>query len=152
MAVLRARNSSTGQWDIIGLRGPTGAKGATGAKGPTGDAGNTGATGATGAKGPTGGPGPQGPQGGVGPNHYWQIVMGAHSINPVANTNTALRVGYHAGFRVVPNVVLSARSSVIGTTVRNVTINNIDGGGFDIVIYRTNTTATTVDYLAVAER
>jgi len=152
MAVLRARNSSTGQWDIIGLRGPDGAKGPTGAKGATGDVGNTGATGGTGPKGPTGGGGPQGPQGPTGSNHYWQIVMGAPSINPVANTNTSLRVGYAAGFRLVPNVVLSARSSVIGTTVTNVVVNNIDGGGFDIVIRRSNTTATTVDYLAVAQR
>lgn len=157
MAVLKARNGQGG-WDIIGLRGPQGLTGLTGDQGPVGDTGLKGPTGFQGAKGATGDQGPQGPggatggQGPAGKDHYWQLRVGSPSITPVANTATSLRVNFTAAFRVVPNVVVSARSSVIGTTVTNVTVNLIDAAGFDVVILRSNTTATTVDYMAVGER
>lgn len=131
-----------------GLTGPTGPQGAQGARGPTGPTGPQGLTGNTGA---TGGTGAQGPKGN---NHYWQIRMGSPSITPVADVNTSLTVSYSAAFRtgIVPTVVISPRSSVIGTTVTNVVVNNVGNATFDIVIRRSNTTATTVDYLAVGER
>lgn len=150
MAVLKARINGTMQ--IIGLPGPQGPKGATGVAGATGDKGATGATGDKGDKGSTGAPGDKGGQGSKGNNHYWQLRMGSPSITPVANTNTSINVYYSAAFRVVPTVVVSARSSVIGTTVRNVTVNSPNASYFPLYIYRTNTTATTVDYLAVGER
>jgi hypothetical protein len=162
MAVLRARIGGTMQ--IIGLPGPQGPKGATGPAGAVGDKGATGTTGAVGDKGAKGATGPPGDKGNTGPggatgaqgakgnNHYWQIRMGSPSITPVANTNTALNVYYAAAFRVAPTVVVSARSSVIGTTVRNVSVNTPQTSYFTLYIYRTNTTATTVDYLAVGER
>ena len=173
MAVLKARNSSTGQWEIVGLRGPVGPKGATGltgltgATGPTGPqgtggavgptgpqgaAGNTGSQGPTGPQGPQGGPGGQGPQGPTGPDHYWQIRIGTPSITPAANTNSSVRVDFSSPFITTPTVVVSARSSVINTTVRNVSVSGIDTAGFTLYVYRTNTTATSVDYFAVGER
>lgn len=173
MAVLKARNSQTGQWEVIGLRGPTGPQGpagANGAQGPTGPtgpqgtaggigptgpqgaAGNTGAQGPTGPQGPQGTPGGTGPQGPPGPDHYWQIRVGSPTVTPTANTNTALTVAYSNPFITTPTVVVSARSQVIATTVRNVSVNNVNASTFDAVVYRTNTTATVVDYFAVAER
>jgi len=172
MAVLK-RRTGPDTWEIVGLRGPTGPAGPAGnagAQGPTGPQGATGGTGLVGATGPTG---PQGTKGAVGntgaqgaqgiqggggvqgpkgPNHYWQIRAGSPTITPVANTNTALSVAFSAAFRVVPTVVVSARSSVIGTTVRNVAVNTPTAGEVTIYVYRTNTTATVVDYFAVGER
>lgn len=152
MAVLKARNAQGG-WDLIGLRGPQGDPGPPGDKGPvgaTGPTGNKGPIGNTGATGPTGATGGQGPKGN---NHYWQFRMGSPSITPVANTNTSLTVAYSAPFRTgPPRVVVSARSSVIGTTVTNVVVNNVGQSTFDVVIRRSNTTATTVDYWAVGVR
>jgi hypothetical protein len=81
------------------------------------------------------------------------IKAGSVVITPVANTNTSAAFGYaEGGFRVTPTLVVSARSSVIGTTVVNVSTDSPSTGGFTLYIYRTNTTATRVDYFAVAER
>jgi hypothetical protein len=152
MAVLKARNAQGG-WDIIGLRGPQGDPGEVGDKGPVGNTGATGPKGATGNTGATGGKGATGAQGPKGNNHYWQFRMGSPSIVPQTETNTALTVAYSAPFRTgPPRVVVSARSSVIGTTVSNVSVNNVGQSTFDVVIYRNNTTATTVDYWAVGVR
>jgi len=151
MAVLKAKVN--GQWEFIGLPGPDGPAGQPGVKGPTGDTGPAGPTGAQGNTGATGPAGATGAQGAKGANHYWQIRMGSPSIAPVANTNTkSAFVAFSAAFRVVPTVVISARSSVIGTTVRNVAVDTPQANGFYFYIYRTNTTATTVDYFAVGER
>lgn len=161
MAVLKKRNSSTQAWEIVGIRGLQGAKGPTGdtgPQGPTGDTGPQGPQGLQGSQGPQGGQGPQGVQGGkggmgaTGASHYWQLRIGTPGLTPVANTNTAAYATFSAAFRVIPTVVISARSSVIGTTVVNVSINTPDAGGFTFYVYRTNTTDTYVDYLAVGER
>jgi len=173
MAVLKVRTGPS-TFDLVGIKGPTGPQGpqgSAGAQGPTGPKGATGATGGaggtgpqgpTGDKGPTGGQGaqgsqgpggPGGPQGPTGTNHYWDIRVGSVAINPVANTNTSAYCTFHtAAFRVSPMVVISARSSVIGTTVQNVTLNTPDPGGFTFYIYRTNTTQTIVDYIGIGER
>lgn len=152
MAVLKRRNPATGVYEVLGLRGPAGDPGADGVAGPKGADGPQGPQGAKGTTGTAGTPGGKGPQGAKGTNHYWQLRIGSPSITPVANTNTVLNVYYSAAFRVTPTVVVSARSSVIGTTVRNVSVNSPNASYFPLYIYRTNTTATTVDYLAVGER
>lgn len=152
MAALK-RRTATG-WEFVGIRGTQGAAGPQGPTGPTGPAGATGPTGATGNTGATGIAGAAGAQGPKGNDHYWQIRMGSPSITPVANTNSYLDVYYSAPFRagIIPTVVVSARSSVIGTTVRNVCVDSPQNAYVRIYIYRTNTTATTIDYLAIGER
>lgn len=152
MAVLKRRNPTTQAWEIVGIRGATGDKGPTGDQGPQGPQGPQGIQGPTGdqgAKGPTGG---KGLQGATGNNHYWQLRVGTPGITPVANTVTSAYATFSAPFNGIPTVVISARSSVIGTTVTNVSINTPDAGGFTFYIYRSNTTTTYVDYLAVGER
>lgn len=135
-----------------GPTGPQGDQGSQGPTGPTGPQGNTGAKGATGPKGDTGAKGATGAQGAKGNNHYWQIRVGGAFITPVANTNTSSTMTFSAAFRVAPTVVVSARSSVAGTTVRNVSVGTPNTSGFTFYIYRSNTTQTWVDYFAVAER
>lgn len=80
--------------------------------------------------------------------------MGVESINPVPNTNTSMRVNFNQAFRagVIPTVVVAARSSVIFTTVYNVSVSDIDSAGFTLWIYRENSTATSVHYWAIGER
>lgn len=171
MAVLKQRVG--GSFQIVGLsgaQGPTGPQGDQGPTGPTGPAGPQGDQGIQGPTGPTGPTGPQGNKGATGPtgntggkgatggqgaqgnHHYWQIRVGGAYITPVANTNTSAVMTFSAPFRVNPTVVISARSSVAGTTVRNVSVNTPNTSNFTFYIYRSNTTDTWVDYFAVAER
>jgi hypothetical protein len=165
---------ATGVKGGVGLKGDTGEKGPTGAVGDTGPKGDTGPGGAAGDKGPvgpkgltgaTGDPGPKGTTGGpggpggtgatgaTGADHPNQIRIGMAAVNPAANANTnGGRVYFSAAFRVNCNVVTSMRSSVPGNVYYNCAANNIGLDGFDVWVYRTNTTQCLVDWIAVGTR
>lgn len=69
------------------------------------------------------------------------------TITPVANTPTKIHVS--TSFSGTPRVCLTANSSVIGTTVKGASAANLSATGFDIYINRSNTTATSVGWIAV---
>lgn len=162
MAVIRIRNSS-GNLVVIGRAGPqgdkgpvgdTGAKGPAGATGATGDKGPVGDTGAKGPPGDTGSTGATGGMGATGANHYYQIRVGTGTVVPVANTNTESGwIYYNAPFPYSDQAcVITMRSSVPYSTVRQITINQYNNSGFTVSIYRTNTTSTNFNYMAVGRR
>lgn len=132
---------SSGGPGPVGSTGPQGPQGNTGAQGPVGDTGNTGATGATGA---TGGAGE--PQGIV-------VQYGYAVINPVANTPTQLGIAFSSGygqgaFTQAPRVLVGINSSRpdIARIAGN---NDVTAAGCNLVLLRTNTTATGVHWVAV---
>ena len=86
-------------------------------------------------------------------NHPKQLRIGMASVNPTANANTnGGRVLFSAAFRVNVNVVTSERTSVPGDVYVNCSANNIGLDGFDVYVYRTNTTQCLVDWFAVGDR
>jgi len=77
--------------------------------------------------------------------------FGVVSITPVANTPTSESITFNKTFTSPPMVLATPESSVIGTTVRGVSVANITETGCDIYIYRTNNTATNVYWFAIGE-
>lgn len=77
------------------------------------------------------------------------IVAGTVSMNPVANTPTAQRVNFGTSLSAPIRVWVTAQSGFIGSQVEGVGVTDLDSTGFDCVIYRTNTTATNVFWLAI---
>ena len=69
------------------------------------------------------------------------------SITPVANTPTKIHIS--TSFSGTPRICVTANSTVIGTTVKGASIANQNNTGFDIYINRSNTTATSVNWIAV---
>lgn len=69
------------------------------------------------------------------------------SITPVANTPTKIHIS--TSFSGTPRICVTANSTVIGTTVKGASIANQNSTGFDIYINRSNTTATSVNWIAV---
>ena len=79
--------------------------------------------------------------------------MGTAAVNPTANANTnGGRVYYSAAFRANCNVVASMRTSVPGDVYVNCAVNNVGLDGFDVYVFRTNTTQCLVDWMAVGDR
>lgn len=77
------------------------------------------------------------------------MASGDVSITPVANSPTFQSVTFPAGrFTQTPNIQLTARSTVPGSSVVEVSHSNASPTGCDIYIYRVNTIPTTVDWLA----
>ena len=69
------------------------------------------------------------------------------SITPVANTPTKIHIS--TSFSGTPRICVTANTTVIGTTVKGASIANQNSTGFDIYINRSNTTATSVNWIAV---
>ena len=77
------------------------------------------------------------------------IDCGVESITPTANTPTSKHVDFNKTFSSIPKIVVSPESAVIGGALKGVSYANVTTTGFDIYIYRTNTTSTNVSWIAI---
>lgn len=77
-----------------------------------------------------------------------QMQSGTVTITPVANTPTSLAVTFPTAFTTTPAVVASLMSDVAGSTVQGVSVSSVSTTGFTVWVYRTDTTATVVHWLA----
>jgi hypothetical protein len=73
---------------------------------------------------------------------------GVVNITPVANTPTVQAVSFGVTFAAPPNVVLSASDVLIGSQVKCVGLSSNTKTGFNARLYRTNTTVTSVIWIA----
>lgn len=78
------------------------------------------------------------------------IAHGSVSITPTANTPTSKSVSFGKTFPSTPNVIISAETSVPGSTVLECGATNISTTGFTAWVYRTNTTATVLHWIAIS--
>jgi hypothetical protein len=81
------------------------------------------------------------------------VRFGYTVVTPAANTPTPLTVAYsggsgYGGFANVP-VVLVAANSTVPKTVQSVGTDNVGTATFDLMLYRTNTTATGLHWIAI---
>lgn len=77
------------------------------------------------------------------------IQWGVETITPVANTPTANVVKFAVAYTSQPMVMVSALTSVPGTGVTGVAAASITTTGFDAYLTRTNTTNTSVGWVAI---
>ena len=77
------------------------------------------------------------------------IDAGVASVTPVANTPTSVAVQFTQRFTKAPIVTVTAGTGAPGSQVMEVSVTGVTATGFNIVIYRTNTTATGVNWMAV---
>lgn len=75
------------------------------------------------------------------------IQSGRVTIAPVANTPTPATITFATAFENVPNVTVSANTAVPERC--SVGISNVTTTGFTIYLTRTNTTSTSVHWIAV---
>lgn len=147
----------TGPSGATGPTGPTGALGPTGAQGPVGATGPTGAQGVQGVKGATGIQGIQGPVGNTGATGTpgepvgIKFIHGEVGLTPVANSPTAVGVSFAgAGFTSKPTVLVGARTTVPGTVkAQGVDDASVNTGGASLICYRTNTTVSYLQWIAL---
>lgn len=77
------------------------------------------------------------------------IQYGCVSITPVANTPTMKHVQFPRAFAGQPCVVVTPITSVPGTNILGAGASNNTNDGFDAYITRTNTTETTLAWIAI---
>ena len=78
-----------------------------------------------------------------------QIDSGAVTIAPSAgNTPTSIDVTFNKTFARAPKVVATAQSSVPGTVVTGVGVSNVTTTGCKIWVTRTNTSNTSIHWIA----
>lgn len=77
------------------------------------------------------------------------IQYGRVSITPVANTPTMKHVQFPRAFAMQPCVVVTPITSVPGTNILGAGASNNTNDGFDAYITRTNTTETTLAWIAI---
>ena len=77
------------------------------------------------------------------------IQWGVVTITPVANTPTSSAVKFSTAYTSVPMVVASPITTVGGTTVSSGTVSDITTSGFDAYVTRSNTTNTSVGWIAI---
>lgn len=77
------------------------------------------------------------------------IQWGVETITPVANTPTAKAVTFTTAYTSVPMVLTTAITTVPGTSVTGNASANITVSGFDAYVVRTNTTNTSVGWVAI---
>ncbi|MFB7142675.1 hypothetical protein ACFCYN_24000 [Gottfriedia sp. NPDC056225] len=77
------------------------------------------------------------------------IQTGAVSITPVANTPTSIAVTYPKPFPTLPSVQVTPNTGVPESEVKMVSFGNPTVNGFNAFIYRTNTNATTLYWVAI---
>lgn len=75
-------------------------------------------------------------------------ICGKVDVTPTANTPTRQAITFPKTFLKVPNIQVTAHSSVIGKEVLGVSFSNPLRTGCDVLVYRTNTTGTTVYWCA----
>lgn len=76
------------------------------------------------------------------------MQTGTVSITPVASTPTSLAVTFPRAFSAAPTVVVMPVTDKPYSEVRGAAVSSISTTGFTAWIYRTNTTATTVAWIA----
>ncbi len=79
----------------------------------------------------------------------YAMSAGIVSITPVANSPTSTSVTFPVGrFSATPIVLATAVTTVIGSAVQGVAVSGQSSTGFTAWVYRTNTTATTINWQA----
>ena len=78
-----------------------------------------------------------------------RIATGSASITPVANTHTTVTVSYGQTFASAPRIVATPQTAVPGTTVQGVGVSDVTTTNFKITLLRTNTTTTSVHWIAI---
>ena len=78
-----------------------------------------------------------------------QICWGNASITPVANVPTSVTVTFPRAFITSPAVFTCAWSAGPGTVVKATGFSDASATGVNIYVYRTDTVATTVNWLAI---
>ena len=77
------------------------------------------------------------------------IQWGAESVTPVANTPTAKAVTFSTSYTSLPMVIACPITTAMGASVTGGTVANITATGFDAYVTRTNTTNTTIGWIAI---
>jgi len=77
------------------------------------------------------------------------VQWGVATITPVANTPTSSPVKFSTAYTSVPMVVASPITTVGGTTVTSGTVSDITTSGFEAYVTRSNTTNTSVGWIAI---
>lgn len=77
------------------------------------------------------------------------IQHGRATVSCTANEVSSASVTFATVYKSAPTITLTAGSSAPGTSVVEVSISNVTTTGFDIRVYRTNTSSTTVHWIAV---
>ena len=80
------------------------------------------------------------------------IQWGVESITPVANTPTAKAVTFSTSYTSVPMVVACPITTAMGASVTGGTVADITATGFNAYVTRTNTTNTSVGWIAIGYR
>jgi hypothetical protein len=83
--------------------------------------------------------------------HRGLVQCGQVNITPTANSPSTVRVYFPVRFPQRPRVVVSAHSAAPYTLVREVTYTNPTQDYVDIVMYRTDSTATSVSWIAIVD-
>lgn len=78
-----------------------------------------------------------------------QICSGAIAVTPVANTPTCASHTFQQAFSATPRVTTSADTTGGGTIVTYHGISAPSTTGVSLCVYRTNTNATTIHYIAI---
>lgn len=73
---------------------------------------------------------------------------GKIAVDCTANTVSTADVTFDREYKTMPIVTVTAGTSVPGTVVQEVSVSNITYTGFTVNVYRTNTSATTVQWMA----
>lgn len=73
---------------------------------------------------------------------------GKVAVQCTANTVSTANVTFEREYSTVPIVTLTAGSSAPGTAVQEVTVSNVTSTGFTVCVYRTNTSTTTIQWMA----
>lgn len=76
---------------------------------------------------------------------------GKVNVSCTANTVSTADVTFDREYSTMPIVTVTAGSSAPGTAVSEVTVSNITYTGFTVCVYRTNTSATTIQWMAAGE-
>ena len=77
------------------------------------------------------------------------LQWGVEAITPVANTPTGKAVTFPVAYTSIPMVIVSALTTVPGTTVTGSGAAEITTTGFDAYVTRTNTTSTSIGWVAI---
>lgn len=80
-----------------------------------------------------------------------KLCWGKVNITPVANTATSVNVTFPLTFARVPSIFVTPHSGAVGSQVHGAAATNMTETGFDCFLYRTNTTVTSVMWLAIGE-
>lgn len=131
--------SANGTFVPVPIVGPQGARGPAGPQGPQGPQGHQGLAGAD----------AQGPMGNRGAPDGIRILTGKVSITPVVNTPTSATVYFSPAFSGDPTHFASAQTTVPGTVRACGVGTNPGRSSGTVYVYRTNTTDTTVNWIAM---